>query len=139
MSTKEHAMTSSHLPPIPSVARYKDALRIVREQLNDGQIAMLRAQYLAPDRTMTATELAVAAGYRSYRGTNLQYGKMGQLVRDVLGYDAEGAASYVLSLFCPPHSVGNPEWLFVMHEKVAQALHELGWFRHWKSSGGADE
>jgi hypothetical protein len=132
-------MASSHLPPIPSVARYKAALRIVREQLNDGQIAMLRAQYLAADRTMTATELAAAAGYRSYRGTNLQYGKMGQIVRDVLGYDTAGAASYVLSLFYPPQSVGNPEWLFVMHDKVAQALHELGWFRHAEDEGVTDE
>ena len=129
----------SHLPPIPSVARYKEALRAVYDLLNDGQRAMLRAQYLAPKRTMTATELAAVAGYRSYRGTNLQYGKMGQLLRDVLDYNEDGAACYVLSRFYPPRAVGNPEWLFVMHDKVAQALKELDWFCHWESDGATDE
>jgi hypothetical protein len=132
-------MTSSQLPPIPSVARYKQAFRVVDHLLNDGQRAMLQAQYLAPDRTLTATELAIAAGYRSYRGTNLQYGRMGQLLREVLDYNEAGAASYVLSLFYPPQSVGNPEWLFVMHDKVARALKELGWFRHREDEGGSDE
>jgi hypothetical protein len=88
---------------------------------------------------MTATELATVAGYWSYRGTNLQYGKMGQLLRDVLDYHEAGAACYVLSLFHPPQSVGNPEWLFVMHDKVAQALKELGWFRHREDEGDTDE
>jgi hypothetical protein len=58
-------MASSQLPPIPSVARYKAAFRAVDQLLNDGQRAMLRGQYLAPDRTMTATELATVAGYRA--------------------------------------------------------------------------
>src|SRR4051812_37330778 len=132
-------MTSSQLPPIPSVARYKEAFHAVDQLLNDGQRAMLRAQYLAPDRTMTATELATVAGYRSYRGTNLQYGKMGQLLREVLDYNEVGAASYVLSLFYPPQSMGNPEWLFVMHDKVARALKELGWFRQAEDERDIDE
>ena len=132
-------MTSSQFPPIPSVARYKAAFRAVHDLLNDGQRAMLRAQYLASDRTMTATELAVVAGYRSYSGANLQYGKMGQLLRAVLDYNEAGAASYVLSLFYPPQSVGNPEWLFVMHDNVAWALKELDWFRNSEDEGGNDE
>src|SRR6266511_1276707 len=127
-------MPPSHLPPIPSVARYKEALSAIHGALTDGQLAMLRAQYLAPQHTLTATELASAAGYRSFRGTNLQYGKMSVLLRDVLGYWGDGAAaSYVFSLFNPPGAVGNPEWLFVMHDEVVQALSELGWFRHWES------
>lgn len=132
-------MMSNQLPPIPSVARYKVAFRAVHDLLNDGQRAMLRAQYLASDRTMTATELAVVAGYRSYSGANLQYGKMGRLLREALDYNEAGAASYVLSLFYPPQSVGNPEWLFVMHDKVARALKELGWFRLREDEGDTNE
>jgi hypothetical protein len=60
---------------------------------------------------------------------NLQYGRMGILLRTILGYwDDGGVASYVLSRFTPPGAAGNPEWLCVMHDEVAQALRELGWF-----------
>jgi len=132
-------MPPDHLPPIPSVAQYKAALSAIREQLSDGHKAMLRAQYRAPERTLTASELAVAAQYRSYHGTNLQYGKMSVRLRAVLGYwDDGGAASYVFSRFTPPGAAGNPEWLFVMHDAVAQALTELGWFDHWRHEEAHD-
>jgi hypothetical protein len=53
---------------------------------------------------------------------------MSLLLRHVLGYWEEGVASSVLSWFIPPGAAGNFEWLGVMHEEVAQALSELGWF-----------
>jgi hypothetical protein len=59
-------MPSDRLPPIPSVAHYKAALIAARGQLSDGHLAMLRAQYFAPQRTLTASQLAAAANYRSY-------------------------------------------------------------------------
>jgi hypothetical protein len=108
--------------------QYKAALSVIRNQLSDGHIAMLRAQYLAPERALTASELAIAAQYRSYHGANLQYGRMSLLLRHALGYWEDGVASSVLSWFIPPGAAGNPEWLCVMHEAVAQALTELGWF-----------
>lgn len=89
---------------------------------------MLCAQYRAPDHSLTATELAQAAGYQSFHGANLQYGKMGTLLREVLDYwDEGGQASYVLSFFYPPNSRGNSDWLFAMHGNVVRALKELGW------------
>jgi hypothetical protein len=41
--------------------QYKVALSAIRNQLSDGHIAMLRAQYRAPERALTASELAIAA------------------------------------------------------------------------------
>jgi hypothetical protein len=124
-------MSPDHLPPIPPVVQYKATLGILRSQLSNGHMAMLRAQYLAPKRTLTAAELAAAAHYRSYHGANLQYGRMSVRLREILGYWYDGgAASYVFSRFIPPGAAGNPEWLFVMHDEVAQALTDLGWFDH---------
>jgi hypothetical protein len=123
-------MTSQHLPAIPSAIRYQQAFRAIRSELSDGQWAMLCAQYLAPSHTITATELANAAGYKNFRGANLQYGKMGTLLREALGYwDNETQSSYVLSLFYPPNTAGNSDWLFAMHDEVVKALKGLGWFR----------
>jgi 5-methylcytosine-specific restriction enzyme A len=129
-------MPSARFPPIPSVAHYKAALNAARGQLSDGQLAMLRAQYFAPERTLTASQLAAAANYRSYHGANLQYGRMSLLLRHVLGYWEDGVASYVLSWFVPPGAAGNHEWLFVMHEAVAEALTELGWFDQFDNTAG---
>ena len=124
-------MSPAARPPIPSAAQYAAAFSAIRKWLSAGQLAMLRAQYHAPERTLTASELAVAARYRSYHGANLQYGRMSLLLRQALGYwDDGGVASYVLSWFIPPGRAGNREWLCVMHDEVAQALTELGWFEH---------
>jgi len=72
-------------PRIPHVRAYKHALQDLRSHLSDGQFAMLYAQYLAPAHTMTATELATAACYKSYHGANLQYGLMSYRLRERLG------------------------------------------------------
>jgi hypothetical protein len=126
-------MTPGHLPPIPSVAAYKAVLPQAIESLSDSQIAMLRAQYLAPQHAMTATQLAEAAKYRSFHGANLQYGKMGQKLRKALKYtNPDGQASYVLSYFIIPESDYNDEWIFVLHPNVVQAIKELDLFNHWE-------
>lgn len=44
---------------------------------SDGQLAMLRAHFNAPDHILTATELAAAADKDSYEYANSQYGRLG--------------------------------------------------------------
>jgi hypothetical protein len=65
------SMPPSHLPQIPTVSAYKAAFSSIRNQLSAAQMAMLSAQYLMPDHTVTATQLALAAGYANYRAANL--------------------------------------------------------------------
>jgi len=90
---------------------------------------MLHAQYIASAHAITATELAAAASYKSYHGANLQYGLMSYRLRERLSYwDVIDIHSYALSWFIEPGAQNNPEWLFVMHPEVAQALRELQWF-----------
>lgn len=90
---------------------------------------MLRAQFAAPQHTLTARLLAQAAGYKNFNGANLQYGKIGIMLREALNYwSDDGIASSVLSDFLAPSRANGGEWLFVLHKEVIQALHELGWF-----------
>jgi hypothetical protein len=119
---------SSRLPsPLPSVEDYKIAFEALH--LSPGQWDMLRAHFLAPNHTITATELADAAGYKSWQGANLQYGLLGKKLRHILAYfDTYGQESYILAHFYAPGTRGNTDWLFVMHANVAEALRALDWF-----------
>ena len=58
-------MRPHYLPSVPSVAKYKAAFLQIREKLTSGHMAMLGAQFLAPEHTLTARQLAIAAGYKN--------------------------------------------------------------------------
>lgn len=118
-------MTNNELPPVPSAEQYRRAFAQLGK-LSNAHLDLLRAHYRAPQRRATATELAQAVGYESYRGVNLQYGRLGELLRGALSYD-EGQASYTVASFVPPGQEGNSEWVWVMHPELAQALEAMGW------------
>ena len=121
-------MRPHYLPAVPSVAKYKVAFLQIRANFTSGHVSMLKAQYDALGHTLTARELASAAGYKNFNAANLQYGKIGNMLREVLNYwDNSGQASYVLSWFLQPNDAGK-EWSIVMHKEVSQALQELNWF-----------
>lgn len=120
-------MPIDHLPPVPSVARYVDALRQLEASIHPNHKKLLQAHYAAPDQTMTARELAAAVGYPNHHSVNLQYGQLGERLRELMAYRGDGQASYVFAAFVPPRVAGNEEWLWVMHENVARALEQLGW------------
>jgi len=54
-----------------------DFLRALRDihPIAPHHVRLLRAHYLAPRQTATATELAQAVGYAEYNAVNLHYGK----------------------------------------------------------------
>lgn len=47
---------------------------------------MLQANYHAPNRTLTATQMSKAMGYPNFNTANLHYGKLGRLVAEQLGW-----------------------------------------------------
>jgi hypothetical protein len=61
---------------------YTRALEAILPELSAGQVKMLPAHYHAPDRVISATELARAAGYSNYSGANLQYGNLGKALHE---------------------------------------------------------
>lgn len=64
---------ASFTPPV--TAQYVAAFRAVRG-LTDSQVQMLRIHYHAPERTITAKQLARAVGFNSYAVANAQYGRL---------------------------------------------------------------
>lgn len=112
---------------LPSVEEYVAAFSAIQEKLTEGHRAMLLAHYHAPDYTMTTPELAKAAGYENYRGTNRQYARLGEMIADYLSYPL------------PKHSNGSPfptalvvkwtekeVWYCTLHPQVVKALEIVG-------------
>lgn len=56
-----HAEIAASRPAVPSVSDYIEAFRSVLPSLNESHLAMLRAHYMAPNRSLTISELTEAA------------------------------------------------------------------------------
>jgi hypothetical protein len=56
-----HAEIAASRLPVPSVSDYVKAFRSILPSLNESHLAMLRAHYMAPNRSLTASELTEAA------------------------------------------------------------------------------
>lgn len=71
----------------PSPRSYAEALKRL-EPLPGTYRAMLQAHLHAEDRFISATRLALAAGYENWSGANLHYGLLGRKVAEELDYDS---------------------------------------------------
>lgn len=115
----------------PSASHYVSAFRKIIPSLSDGHFAMLRAHYRAPNRSLTATELAKAAGYANYNAANLQYGSVGKLLWEELPtklpIGPDGAPIYTFALAeLSDQTAPNDQWVWRMRPEIAAALLELG-------------
>jgi len=110
-----------------SVEEYKLGLHSIRRRMNPKHFEMLQAQYAAPNRTVTAPQLAKAVGYPSFSPVNLHYGKLGRMLSDALGRtpkrDIDGTIYWFLVLSSGAHSKSG--YLWTMHPELAMALEEL--------------
>ncbi len=115
-----------------SAKDYIPVLEIARDRMRPVHYEMLRAQYAAPERTVTAGQLAQLLGYDHYQPINRWYGGLGRLLAEV------GLAK--LKETQVRHIDGSPAWfsylssgrgspegyLWTMYPGLAQALEELG-------------
>jgi hypothetical protein len=97
------------------------------------ELAMLEAHASAAERTMTAGELAQAAGWQSYRSANAHYGKLGRRVTEALalpirdGKADEWAWTNALAEDAGGQvSRDSPLFRWRMHPELADALRALG-------------
>lgn len=117
--------------PPPSDADYLAAFKRILPTLSDGHLAMLKAHHRARDRSLTATQLAAAAKYSSYRAVNLQYGEVGKRLWEQLPTqlprDSEDRLIFTFAL-CDESDRSMPEdqWIWVMRPEVAAAVKQLG-------------
>jgi len=89
---------------------------------------MLEFHHSQPARTVSATTLAEHIGWSDYGAVNMQYGTLAHAMCRELGIDlGEQVKVGVLVDFVYPHQAANVQFLWVMRERVAIALEELGW------------
>jgi 5-methylcytosine-specific restriction enzyme A len=107
--------------PIPSAGRFVEALR-ARWPLHERRLAMLQAHYDAPNRTVTAPELASLVGYSGYRSVNRWYSHEAEQIGRLLNWQPEGLWLGVFVLF----DRRGHTWHWIMRPELAQALEILG-------------
>ncbi len=106
----------------PSAEQYIMAFRKLGS-ISDNQVQMLRMHYHAPERTITATQMAHGAGFNHYSVANSQYGRLGRMVGDQLAYNPMKERLGTLVTF----EKRQGEWHWLMRPQLAQALEQLGW------------
>lgn len=120
-------------PHIGTAEEYVAAFRELK--VAPHHAAMLRAHANAPDRTMTAGELAHAAGYDSYASANAHYGKLGRAVAEFLDIpppesDLRDEPVWTKALADAPknqasESRPDAQFRWQMHTEVSEALRSL--------------
>ena len=115
----------------PKAKEYIAAFKAIMGVIHVGQFAMLKAHYNAPDRSMTATQLAHAANYAGYESANLQYGMLGDKLNAELNMelpktnDGKPIRTFVLATG-NDFETDEGEWIWVMRPEVAEAVEYFG-------------
>lgn len=113
-----------------TVEQYRAAFETLDglNQIKESQRAMLVEHYRAPQRILTATQLAQAAGWSSYRGINLWYGKLALWVAEEIGYNpaTQGYTCLATLVIDQPLNEAG-EIPLKLRDNVAAALESLGW------------
>lgn len=106
----------------PSAEMYISAFRKLGN-ISDTQIQMLRLHFNAPNRTISAAQMAHAVGYVHYSVANAQYGRLGRMIGERLEFNPTPERLGTLVIFRKQQS----EWHWILRPQVAQALKSLGW------------
>lgn len=115
----------------PEVAEYIQAFQNILGELPDSYLAMLKAHYCADNRTITATNLAKACGYKNWNPVNLHYGLLGKRLNEELPIQLEkypnGKPIQTFALATAgDRSQEEAHWQWVMRPEVARAMEQLG-------------
>ena len=113
-----------------SVEEYQHALLEIRGRMSESQIRMLEVQYEAPNRTVTAPQLARGVGYTYFSPANLHYGKLGRLISEVTGRTPRTQINGRTVNWWAVLSFGIEDpagFQWVMYPQLGEALERLGW------------
>jgi hypothetical protein len=117
----------------PEVSEYVRAFQRILVGLPDSYLAMLKAHFLAPNQTMTATELAIAGNYKNWSSANLHYGSLGKRLYEELPIRLPTRADGTLIFTCALATEDNLNqaegpWEWKMRPEVAAAIKQMGLF-----------
>lgn len=113
---------------LPAVQDYVKAFLVVLPKAPQSWRDMLSAHVRAPQREMTATQLAEAAGYQRYSAANANYGKLARKLCEHLcfsppvGNSGQPTPTYILAR---SRKNNGEDWIWTLHEEVAAALREV--------------
>lgn len=115
----------------PTDDQYVEALRAILPSLSERHVAMLRAHCRASNSSLTATQLAEAAGYANYSAVNLQYGIVGRRLWEELptrlDLNAERQPVYTSALAdAGDRTMSEDQWVWRLRPGVAAAIRTLG-------------
>jgi hypothetical protein len=115
----------------PSVDEAVHAISRVLQKASDGQKAMLRAHFEAPDQRITASQLAEAAGYASYGAANLHYGLLGAMLYSEMPEDLPRRkdATPIMTFAIADganREEGELHWVWKLRPHVSEAIKQLG-------------
>ena len=114
---------------VPSCTEYVTGFTKIRNQMNDRQLHLLQNQYFAPQRTVTAPELARLMNIDNYVVINSIYGKLGHLFCEATGITPgkckDGTVRW-WTIFSKGYR-SKQGFLWEMYPEVAEALEILGW------------
>ena len=110
---------------VPSVSDYKKAFLQIK--ITEKQKELLIHHCEMDSHITTAKELADHVGFKSYRGVNLQYGKLGMMIVQAINKDYGSSGVLMLFTCVRPKGATNKDWLLVLRTNVVLALEELDW------------
>jgi hypothetical protein len=116
---------------VPEADRYAKALRGLK--MTAAQKAMLKFHFGAPNRTVTYTELAKAAGKTDYRVANTEYGNLGAAIGKATGFEFPMAPKRGKPFYSGAIGIDAPrgpsnEYRLMMHHSLADAIQTLKLF-----------
>jgi hypothetical protein len=107
-----------------TVKQMKAALLRVSESMNEGQLLMLKGHYSC--RTASMGEIAKFASYKNFGAANIQYGKLGRMIANEIGFRLDGFnCTYTIATIAERDKKGHIQWQ--LDDVVAVALEELHW------------
>jgi hypothetical protein len=132
VETPVNTTDNVHLADVPTVAEYKTAFLACRPALrrkNGWSVPeeLLKANYHAPDHTITATELAERVGLANFKAANLAYGAFAKALAAALNRRPKFNLAILVS-FTEARPDGEHIRLTMLPQVVA-AIEELGWVR----------
>ena len=116
---------------IPSVDDYARGLLLLRPQMKEEHFRIFQAQYVYPNQTANATQIAEAAAIDGgHVVVNRLYGGLGHLFCDVVDFKPmlrPNSTHRWWAIWSIGHSTTDRGFLWEMRQEVAAALEQLGW------------
>lgn len=120
LKARDAELRSKRVNGIPTTQEFAEAFTRLDADVGQHHWKMLRALYQAPEQTLSATNLAKAAGWEDYSTANLHLGTLAEKVARHLTYEP------------PRRDNGTPIWTLVFADGAeAAAADGTGHFR-WR-------